>query len=201
MSAQRIDWTEIHQRMSAAESAIAHDDHALRDKTRAILKARADALARMSDDEGSRAQDTLEVVAFLLGQEKYGIETRYVREVCPMNELTLVPCAPQFVLGVVNVRGQVLSVIDIGKLFDLPQRGVGDLDRIILLQNGGMEFGILGNSILGVVQVPVDELQPTLPTLTGLRAEYLKGVTRDRMAILDGARLLADENIIVREEV
>jgi len=118
-----------------------------------------------------------------------------------MNELTLVPCAPQFVLGVVNVRGQVLSVIDIGKLFDLPQRGVGDLDRIILLQNGGMEFGILGNSILGVVQVPVDELQPTLPTLTGLRAEYLKGVTRDRMAILDGARLLADENIIVREEV
>jgi len=114
MSAQRIDWTEIHQRMSAAEAAIAHDDHALRDKTRAILKARADALARMSDDEGSRAQDTLEVVAFLLGQEKYGVETHYVREVCPMNELTLLPGAPSFVLGIVNLRGRVLSVIDIG---------------------------------------------------------------------------------------
>ncbi len=200
MSAQRIDWTEIHQRMSAAEAAIAHDDHALRDKTRAILKARADALARMSDDEGSRAQDTLEVVAFLLGQEKYGVETHYVREVCPMNELTLLPGAPSFVLGIVNLRGRVLSVIDIGKLFDLPQRGVGDLDRIVVLHHGEMEFGILGNTILGVVQVPIENLQPSLPTLTGHRGELLKGITRDRVAIIDAARLLSDENIIVREE-
>ena len=124
-----------------------------------------------------------------------------MREVCPMNELTPLPGTPPFVLGIVNVRGQVLSVIDIRKLFDLPQRGVGELDRIIVLQHGAMEFGILGNTILGVVQVPTDELQPSLPTLTGLRGEYLKGVTRDRMAILDAARLLSDENIVVREEV
>jgi purine-binding chemotaxis protein CheW len=170
------------------------------DKTRAILKARAEALARESD-EGALARESLEVVSFLLGQEKYGVETRYVREVCPLNELTPLPGTPRFVLGVVNVRGQVLSVVDIGRLFDLPQRGVGDLDRIIVLQDGGMELGILGNSILGVVQVRTDELQPSLPTLTGLRGEYLRGVTPDRMAILDAARLLSDENIIVREEV
>jgi purine-binding chemotaxis protein CheW len=199
MSAERIDWTEIHQRMAAAEAAIAHAGRASGDETRAVLKARAEALAR-EDDDGALARECLEVVSFVLGQEKYGVETRYVREVCPLNELTPLPGTPRFVLGVVNVRGQVLSVVDIGKLFDLPQRGVGDLDRIIVLQHGGMEFGILGNSILGVVQVLTDELQPPLPTLTGLRREYLKGVARDRMAILDGARLLADENIIVREE-
>jgi len=199
MSVERIDWTEIHRRMAAAEAAIAHVGRASREETRAVLKARAKALARESD-EGLHTRDSLEVVSFLLGQEKYGVETRYVREVCPMNELTLLPGTPPFVLGIVNVRGQVLSVIDIGKLFDLPQRGVGELDRIIVLQHGGMELGLLGNSILGVKQVSVDELQPTLPTLTGLRGEYLRGVTPDRMAILDAARLLSDENIIVREE-
>ena len=130
MSVERIDWTEIHRRMAAAEAAIAHVGWASRDETRAVLKARAEALARESD-EGASARELLEVVSFLLGQEKYGVETRYVREVCPMNELTPLPGTPPFVLGVVNVRGQVLSVIDIGKLFDLPQRGVGDLDRII----------------------------------------------------------------------
>jgi purine-binding chemotaxis protein CheW len=199
VNAERIDWTEIHRRMAAAEAAIAHVGRASRDKTRAVLKARAEALAH-ERDEDQRTEDSLEVVAFMLGQEKYGVETRYVREVCPMNELTPLPGTPPFVLGIVNVRGQVLSVIDIGKLFDLPQRGVSDLDRIILLRNGEMELGILGNTILGVFQVPVDEVQPTLATLTGIRREYLKGVTRDRMAILDAARLLSDESIIVREE-
>ena len=200
MSAERIDWTEIHRRMAAAEAAIAHGGRASREKTKAVLKARAEALARESDD-GAGAREFLEVVSFLLGQEKYGVESRYVREVCPLNELTPLPGTPPFVLGIVNVRGKILSVIDIRKLFDLPQKGVGDLDRIIVLQHGEMEFGILGNSILGVVQVPTDELQPSLPTLTGLRGEYLKGVTPDRMAILDAARLLSDENIFVREEV
>jgi purine-binding chemotaxis protein CheW len=199
MSAERIDWTEIHQRMAAAEAAIAHAGRASGDETRAVLKTRAEALARENDD-GALEREYLEVVSFLLGQEKYGVESCYVREVWPLNELTPLPGTPPFVLGIVNVRGQVLSVIDIRKLFDLPQKGVGDLDRIIVLQNGVMELGILGNSILGVVQIPTDELQPTLPTLTGLRGEYLKGVTPDRMAILNAARLLSDENIIVREE-
>jgi purine-binding chemotaxis protein CheW len=199
MSAGRIDWTEIHQRMATAEAAIAHAGRASSEETRAVLKARAEALAR-ENDGGALAREYLEVVSFLLGQEKYGVESCYVREVCPLNELTPLPGTPPFVLGIVNVRGQVLSVIDIRKLFDLPQKGVGDLDRIIVLQHGGMELGILGNSIIGVVQVPTDELQPSLPTLTGLRGEYLKGVTPDRMAVLDAARLLSDENIIVREE-
>ena len=198
MSASKIDWTEINRRMAAAEAAMSQGS-ATRDRTREILKARAESLAQ-ERDAGPDAREYLEVLSFLLGQEKYGVETRYVREVCPLNDLTLLPGTPAFVLGIVNVRGRVLSVIDIRKLFDLPQKGVGDLDRIIILHLDGMELGLLGNSIIGVGQVPVDELQPSLPTLTGLRGDLLKAVTRDRMAILDAARLLSDERIVVREE-
>jgi len=199
MSAQRIDWAEIHQRMAAAEAAIARNEHATHDETLAILKARAKALARKIEGS-SREEASLEVVCFLLGQEKYGIESRYVREVCPLNDLTLLPGAPSFVLGIVNMHGKVLSVIDIREFFDLPQIGVGDLDRLIVLQHGSMEFALFCNAILGVVEVPTSELQSGLPTLTDLRAKYLKGVTGDRVAILDGAKLLSDEKMIVREE-
>jgi purine-binding chemotaxis protein CheW len=199
MSTEKIDWAGIHKRMAAAEAAIASVGHASRDQTGRVLKARAAILARQGDD-GETQVETLEVLAFVLGQEKYGIETRYVREVIPLNDLTPLPGCPPFVMGIVNVRGQVLSVIDIRKLLDLPQRGVGDQDRVIVLRHERMEFGILGNSIQGVVQVPVDELQESLPTLTGIRADFLRGVTRERMAVLDGARLLAAEKVIVREE-
>lgn len=194
-----IDWAEVHRRLAAAEAAIASGGRVSREETAKALRARAEALGRGSGDS-TRAPDVLEVVAFQLGQEKYGVEARYVREVCPMNELTPLPGTPPFVLGVLNVRGQVLSVIDIGKLFDLPRKGVSDLDRIVVLQYGGMELGILGNAILGVIQVPADELQTGLPTMTGPHGDYLTGVTRDRIAVLDGARLLSDEGIIVREE-
>jgi purine-binding chemotaxis protein CheW len=199
MGAARIDWTEVHRRMATAEAVIMRTSRTSGDEARAVLKARAEALARGSR-ESANARQFLDVVSFLFGQEKYGVETRYVREVFPVDDLTPLPGTPPFVLGIVNVRGQVVSVIDLRRLFDLPPAGVSDLDCIIVLNHGGMELGVMGNAVLGVTQVPVDELQPALPTLTGLRGEYLKGVTKDRMAVLDGARLLCDERIIVREE-
>jgi purine-binding chemotaxis protein CheW len=185
--------------MAAAEASIARAGRASPEETSGVLNARAAELAREGDDRVA-AGEMLEILAFMLGQEGYGIETRYVREVTPLNELTRLPGSPSFILGIVNLRGQVLSVCDIRKLFDLPVLGVGDQDRVIVLRHEGMEFGILSNSILGVLQVATADLQPGLPTLTGVGADILKGITRDRMAILDGARLLTDEKIIVREE-
>jgi purine-binding chemotaxis protein CheW len=194
-----IDWAGVHKRMAAVEATIARVGHASRDETRTVLKMRAVELAKRGKD-AAEPTSSLEVHAFTLGQEKYGIETCYVREVTPLNELTPLPGSPPFVMGIVNIRGQVLSVIDIRRLLDLPQSGLGDQDRVIVLRNERMEFGILGNSIQGVLRVPAGELQATLPTLTGIRADFLKGVTGDRMALLDGTRLLSDERVIVRED-
>jgi purine-binding chemotaxis protein CheW len=61
--------------------------------------------------------------------------------------------------------------------------------------------GILSDAILGVRSIPLDSIQPSLPTLTGIRAAYLKGVTSDRLVILDAGALLADRKLIVLEEV
>lgn len=165
-----------------------------------ILRTRARALARPPDDAPAAAT-LLDVLEFRLAQERYALEIRYVREVCPLKDLTPLPCTPPFVLGIVNVRGRIVPVLDLKKLFDLPEQGLTDLHRIILVEGNDLEFGLLADATVGVRSIPADTLQPSLPTLTGIRSEYLKGVTAERLVVLDVARILADPKIMVHEEV
>ncbi len=165
-----------------------------------ILRARAMTLARQPEVKPA-AENILEIIEFGLAHERYGLETDVVREIYPLEDLTPLPGTPAFVLGIVNVRGRILPVVDLKQFFDLPSEGITDLHRILIIQTAGMEFGILADTIVGVRGIPRDDLQPSLPTLTGIRGEYLKGVTAERMVILDAARILADRRIIVHEEV
>ena len=99
------------------------------------------------------------------------------------------------------MRGQIVSVIDIKKFFDLPEKGLTDLNKVMILHNDAMEFGVLADAILGVRRVGLREIQPSLSTLTGVREQFLKGVTGERLVILDAEKLLADKTIVVHEEV
>ena len=111
------------------------------------------------------------------------------------------PGIRSFVLGIINLRGQIISVIDLKKLFELPEKGLTDLDKVLVLQNQEMEFGILADTVLDVRHVALSGLQPSLPTLTGIRQDYLKGITGDRVVILDANKLLTDKKLIIHEEV
>lgn len=166
---------------------------------KAILKTRAKALAQEQKDREA-LEESMEIVEFILAYERYGVETCYVREVYPLKELTPLPCTPPFVLGIINVRGRIVSVIDIKKFFDLPDKGLTDLNKVIILHDSEMEFGVLADVVLGVRSVLVKEIQPSLPTLTGIREQYLKGVTAERLVILDAERLLSDNKMVVHEE-
>ncbi|MCK9607487.1 MAG: chemotaxis protein CheW [Methylomonas sp.] len=164
-----------------------------------ILKARAHELAQESAAEA--LTERIEVVTFTLAYETYAIETVHVREVYPLKDLTPLPCTPAFVAGIVNVRGQIVSVIDIKQFFDLPANGLTDLNKVIILSDGDLVFGILADTIVDVRHIPLQTIQPSLPTLTGIREDYLKGVTKERLVILDAAKLLADARIVVHEDV
>jgi purine-binding chemotaxis protein CheW len=129
------------------------------------------------------------------------VEQKYVREVHPLRELTALPCTPAFMLGMINVRGQILPVIDVKKFFDLPQAGITDLHMVIIVHTEEMELGILADAVAGVRLVPQSSCQPALPTLTGIRAKYLKGVTDQHVVILDVPSILNDPKTIVNEEV
>jgi purine-binding chemotaxis protein CheW len=192
------DWQGVRQRLDASADLLARGVSA--DEQKRILKARAQALAQ-EPSEAETAGGYIEVLEFLLAYERYGIEMSWVRETLPLRDITPVPCTPTFVLGLINVRGQILSVIDIKRFFDLPEKGLTDLNKVIVVHGEGMVFGILADDICGVRAIPVAELQPSLPTLTGVREEYLKGVTKERTVVLDGEKLLSDRKIIVHEEI
>ena len=169
-------------------------------KKKEILQARAKILAHELDMT-NQLESYIEVIEFDLAYERYGIESTYIREVCQLRELTPLPCTPPFVLGIVNMRGEIISVIDLKRFFDLPEIALTDMNKIIIVYSTEMSFGILADNVLGVYSISQNELQPSLPTLTGIRAEYLKGVTSERLIILDMARILSDKRIIVHEEV
>jgi len=195
-----IDWREVHQRLETARAAVERVGTPDAGETQRVLKARAQALAR--EPEKAQAADAqVEVLEFFLAHEKYAVESRHIREVYPLENLTPLPCTPPFVLGIVNLRGEILSVLDLKKFFELPEKGLTDLNKVIVLEAESMLFGILADAVLGVRRISVAELQPSLPTLTAVREAYLRGVTAQRTVILDAEKLLSDERIVVREQV
>ncbi|MDA8429758.1 MAG: chemotaxis protein CheW [Geobacteraceae bacterium] len=165
-----------------------------------ILTARARILAR-PPEQAEAAAERIEVVEFSLAYERYGIELSYIGEVYPLKDLTRIPCTPRFVVGVMNVRGKILSIIDLRQFFELPDKGLSDLNKVIIVRDAAIEFGILADAILGVRMLALSHLQPSLPTLTDIRCDYLKGITEDRLVVLDGGRILGDRGIVVHEEV
>jgi purine-binding chemotaxis protein CheW len=196
-----IDWAELHRRLDASESALARRLAPSPEEKRKILRQRSRLLAQRGKAEATPAHLLLEVVEFVLGPEHYGIESCHIRDIHPLSEFTPLPCTPSFVLGLVNVRGQILSLIDIKKFFDLPDKGLSDLNKIIVIHANHMELGILADAILGVRSLALEELQPAMPTLTGIRAEYLRGITKDPMVVLDAKKILSDQKILVNEVV
>lgn len=169
-------------------------------KRQDILRARAAVLALEREREPGGGEQ-IEIVEFRLAHEYYGIESSYIVEVYPLKDLTQVPCTPPYVLGIINVRGRVVSVIDLRTFFGLPGKGLCDLNKVIILRNQSMEFGILADAILGARLLALHSLQPSLPTLTDRRADYLKGVGAERLVLLDGGKILSDRRIVVHEEV
>jgi purine-binding chemotaxis protein CheW len=198
MGDRHIDWSVIHSRLEAVNAAITRGSSPSPEERRRILKARADLLARQPGKGQDR--ETIEVVEFMLANERYGIESSYVREVYPLRDYTPLPCTPSFVLGLLNLRAQIISVIDIKKFFDMPDKGISDLNKVIIVSDGKMIFGILADVILDVRGIAIEDIQSSIPTLTGIREQFLRGVTGERTVILDAAKLLADKYIVVYEE-
>lgn len=170
------------------------------EQKRTVLRSRAKMLSQEIESKG-RDEEYFEILEFLLAHETYAIETPFVREVCPLTELTPVPCTPAFVFGLINVRGQILTVMDMKKFFDLPERGITNLNKVIVVRKDTVELGILADEIIGIRNIPVNELQPPLSTMSGIHAEYLKGVTGERLIVLDMGSFLIDKRLIVNEEV
>ncbi|MCZ7623190.1 MAG: chemotaxis protein CheW [Candidatus Kuenenia sp.] len=115
-----------------------------------ILKERAKILAREPEIR-QREIHYVSIVEFLIDQDRYGIPADCVCEVYLLKGITTIPGVPEYVVGIINVRGQIFSVIDIKALFNIPKgKGISHLNEVIIIHNETMEFGIVVDSIAGI---------------------------------------------------
>jgi purine-binding chemotaxis protein CheW len=163
----------------------------------AILRARAKLLARIPAREDAGA--ALEVIAFQLAGATYALESAYIREVLSLRDVTPMPGTPPFVVGVINVRGQIQTVIDLKQFLDLPTRALNEEQQVILLRASGMEVGVLADSVEGARRVAQAAIQTSLPALLGVTGQYVRGVTDEALIVLDAAKVLCDERLLVND--
>lgn len=194
-----IDWDLARERLARARTATEEVLRPSPERARQIMDARARALARVPGEERP-AGVRIDVVKFALASERYAVETRYVREVVRFVDFTPVPGTPDFVVGVTNLRGSVLAVIDLGRFFSVPRKGLTDLSRVVVLGEGRAEFGVLADEALGQAGLAAADILEPPGEVSGIGRAYLRGVTREAQIVLDGAALLRDQRLFVQDE-
>ncbi len=165
-------------------------------RTDAILAERARLLARKLAAPAAEEQ-TIDVVGFRLGGERYALDAAVVREVLPFTDYTALPGVPPHVVGVTNLRGEILAVFDLRLLFGLPDRGLTDRTRLIVCGADDPEFGIVADSTQDVSALPVSRLLPEATLFGAERQPCVRGITGDAIIVLDGAALLRDRRLFV----
>jgi purine-binding chemotaxis protein CheW len=196
---EAIDWDRIRSRIDSARQVLERGMNAGPEEKKRVLRERAKTLARAPERQ-REARQYLDVVEFGIAEETYAIEAASVLEVVPLADLTPLPGVPAFVSGIAMARGRVVTVVDIKKLFGIPEKGLADLHRIVIVGGEGAEIGILSDGVTGIRAIPVEEIGPPLPSFSGVGAEYLRGVTGESLVVLDAAKMLRDPRIAGRAE-
>ncbi len=135
-------------------------------------------------------------VTFRLDNEKYGIKVMQVQEVLRMTEIAPVPGAPDYVLGIINLRGNVVTVIDTRLRFGLPERDPDDDTRIVIIEADNNVVGILVDSVAEVADLRASEIETAPNVGNDESSKYIQGVCSrgDELLILvDVNKLLSDE--------
>jgi purine-binding chemotaxis protein CheW len=161
-----------------------------------ILATRARRLAQPPAAPAVEGQ--LAMARFQLGAEHYALELSFLREVAQLTSITPVPGAPDFVVGVTNLRGEILSVFDLRKLLGVKRAGLSDMARLLVLGRERAELGILVDTVSEVAVLDPGELAPPPVTVSPRGRRYLRGVTRDALIALNGAALLDDEELVLQ---
>ncbi|MDD3364044.1 MAG: chemotaxis protein CheW [Syntrophomonas sp.] len=150
------------------------------------------------NQDAEASSDKIQVVAFQLGNEEYAVDILKVQEINRLMTITRVPRAGEFIEGVVNLRGNIIPVINLHKKFNLAPAGEADDKRIIVFQFDEMKAGIIVDKVSEVLQINADNIEETVKVYTSIDAEIIKGIAKvdNRLLILlDLQKLLGIEVI------
>ena len=135
-------------------------------------------------------------VTFRLDNEKYGINVMQVQEVLRMTEIAPVPGAPDYVLGIINLRGNVVTVIDTRRRFGLPEADADDQTRIVIVEAGNQVIGILVDGVAEVMDVRASMIETAPNVGNDESSKYIQGVSSQNGELL----ILVDVNKLLSEQ-
>jgi purine-binding chemotaxis protein CheW len=143
-------------------------------------------------------------LTFHLGKESYGLEIRHVTEIIVLQEITKVPDLPEFIIGVVNLRGNVISVMDMRKRFHLESKKYDDRTCIVVVSINGIAIGLLVDTVNEVLNIPEEQVDPPPKTHSGIKSSYVMGmgkVENQVKILLDIEKILHEEELEQIEQV
>jgi purine-binding chemotaxis protein CheW len=216
----QFDWELIHRRLTESSARLAWVDELTEEALQQAWTRRAAQVAQTLQEQEQGEQ--VEVAVIQMGRERYGLEVQYIFDIRLEENITRVPRVPDWVAGVVNLRGQVLSVVDLQRYLGLtatkktPEAGARHL---LLVQTPQMELALLVDEVLSIQNLPASHIQEAASVVRGLPVEYVRGVYIENgtdginvtsskgrentslLVILNLSALLADKRLIVQEEI
>lgn len=188
------------------------DQSLAREKIEQVWARRAAQMAKVEAE--TTTDDQILSVVIRLGRELLALEVQYVKDIRPREAITRIPRVPAWVIGVINLRGRILSVVDLRQYLGLPEDAANSgSGYLVISENKDMEVVFLVDDIPGVELLPVREKALEDGILHGLRTEYIAGiaerktvnkagkVTKQHVTLLNANALLSDPRLIIHQEL
>jgi purine-binding chemotaxis protein CheW len=193
-----LDWEAIHARLECLRREAEGCTGTTPEAARAILDARARALARVPAAATDPAA-VLNVVIFAMGGEPHAIEARFVRRVIRLDSacLTPIPGTPPVLAGVINLEGEILAVFDLPQAPGLSRVAPSVRSRILVLGTDDDEMGLIADAAEEVRPLRIDAIHEPPASLGDLGRGILRGVTAEALIVIDGASLLRDPRLFI----
>lgn len=212
-----IDWAAVRRQIEEANQKLAASEEMNAEALEEAWARRSAQMAQKLQDE--QEGEVLKAAIVSLDNEFYGLDVRYIFDIKDLERLTFVPRVPAWVLGVVNWRGRILSVIDFRRFLGLPSNGVetkGKTQRLIVVQAGEMEVGLRVDEIYLIETIPAGKIRKEEGDVRGIKPELVDGVfmrselektySTDHkeegiVVLLNLPSLLSDPRLVIREEI
>lgn len=130
--------------------------------------------------------DLIQLVTFRIGEEEFGVDILAVQEIIRLMQITMVPRAPEFIEGVINLRGKVIPVINMRTRFNKAQHTPDSSTRIVVMELDSKIVGFLVDGVSEVLRIPESTVEDPPPVVAGIGSEYIRGIGKldNRLLIL-----------------
>jgi purine-binding chemotaxis protein CheW len=196
----KLEWEELAVKIKEAKESVSKSISKSNSEISLILSERAKSVATV-DQATYENEERISIIEFQLGKERYAFETLHVNEVCNTNKICTLPSTPDYIYGVINLRGKIVAVIDLKKYLQLNYIGIDDFPTIIIVNYNGVLVGIVADEIIGVKDVLRKNIQLEKPKLLKIKENFLIGINDETVLILDVIKLLDDSQIQINNRL